>query len=91
MKNSYFELQIKINPQMEDIVSDICFENFPKPFFQLQKQEDNLNDSAGKKFSCRKCSLRGNLFFLQYWKMKRFLSVHPKRKGNFFRQFYNKI
>lgn len=29
MKNSYFELQIKINPQMEDIVSDICFENFP--------------------------------------------------------------
>lgn len=29
MKNSYFELQIKINPQMEDIVSDICFENLP--------------------------------------------------------------
>lgn len=29
MKNSYFELQIKINPQMEDVVSDICFENFP--------------------------------------------------------------
>ena len=29
MKNSYFELQIKINPLMEDIVSDICFENFP--------------------------------------------------------------
>lgn len=29
MKNLYFELQIKINPQMEDIVSDICFENLP--------------------------------------------------------------
>ena len=29
MKNTYFELQIKINPQMEDIVSDICFENLP--------------------------------------------------------------
>lgn len=29
MENSYFELQIKINPEMEDIVSDICFENLP--------------------------------------------------------------
>lgn len=27
--NSYYELQIKINPDIEDIVSDICFENLP--------------------------------------------------------------
>ena len=27
--SSYYELQIKINPEMEDIISDICFENFP--------------------------------------------------------------
>lgn len=26
---SYYELQIKINPDIEDIVSDICFENLP--------------------------------------------------------------
>ena len=26
--NNYFELKISINPQMEDIVSDICFTNF---------------------------------------------------------------
>ena len=26
---SYYELQIKINPEIEDIVSDICFENLP--------------------------------------------------------------
>ncbi len=29
MADSYFELQIKINPAMEDIVSGICFENLP--------------------------------------------------------------
>lgn len=27
--NNYFELQIRINPQIEDIVSDFCFENLP--------------------------------------------------------------
>ena len=27
--SSYYELQIKINPQMEDIISNICFENLP--------------------------------------------------------------
>lgn len=27
--NSYYELQIKINPDMEDIISDICFEYLP--------------------------------------------------------------
>lgn len=27
--SSYYELQIKINPEMEDIVSDICFEHLP--------------------------------------------------------------
>lgn len=27
--SSYYELQIKINPDMEDIISDICFENLP--------------------------------------------------------------
>ncbi len=27
--NSYYELQIKINPDMEDIISAICFENLP--------------------------------------------------------------
>ena len=27
--NSYYELQIKINPAIEDVVSDICFENLP--------------------------------------------------------------
>ncbi len=27
--NSYYELQIKINPAMEDIISDICFEYLP--------------------------------------------------------------
>lgn len=27
--NDYFELRIKINPAMEDIVSEICFEEFP--------------------------------------------------------------
>lgn len=27
--SSYYELQIKINPDIEDIVSDICFENLP--------------------------------------------------------------
>ena len=27
--SSYYELQIKINPEMEDIISDICFENLP--------------------------------------------------------------
>lgn len=27
--NSYYELQIKINPEIEDIVSDICFEYLP--------------------------------------------------------------
>ncbi len=27
--SSYFELQIKINPEIEEIVSNICFENFP--------------------------------------------------------------
>lgn len=26
--NSYYELRIKINPEIEDIVSDICFSNF---------------------------------------------------------------
>lgn len=29
MKSNYYELQIKINPAIEDIVSDICFENLP--------------------------------------------------------------
>lgn len=29
MKNSYLELQIKINPEIEDIISDFCFENLP--------------------------------------------------------------
>lgn len=27
--NDYYELQIKINPEIEDIVSDFCFENLP--------------------------------------------------------------
>lgn len=27
--DNYFELQIKINPKIEDIVSDFCFENLP--------------------------------------------------------------
>ena len=27
--SSYFELQIKINPDIEDILSNICFENLP--------------------------------------------------------------
>ena len=26
--NNYFELKISINPEIEDIVSDICFSNF---------------------------------------------------------------
>ena len=26
--NNYFELRISINPEIEDIVSDICFSNF---------------------------------------------------------------
>ena len=26
--SNYYELQIKINPEIEDIVSDICFSNF---------------------------------------------------------------
>ena len=26
--NNYFELKISINPDIEDIVSDICFSNF---------------------------------------------------------------
>ncbi len=26
---NYYELQIKINPEMEDIISDFCFENLP--------------------------------------------------------------
>ena len=29
MADSYVELQIKINPDMEDILSEICFENLP--------------------------------------------------------------
>ena len=27
--NDYYELQIKINPEIEDIISDFCFENLP--------------------------------------------------------------
>ena len=29
MKNKYYELQLKINPDIEDIISEICFEVFP--------------------------------------------------------------
>ena len=29
MNGKYYELQLKINPEIEDIVSDICFENLP--------------------------------------------------------------
>ena len=29
MQDKYYELQLKINPDIEDIVSDICFEVFP--------------------------------------------------------------
>ena len=29
MNNKYYELQLKINPELEDIISDICFEVFP--------------------------------------------------------------
>lgn len=29
MSESYIELQIKINPEIEDIISEICFENLP--------------------------------------------------------------
>lgn len=29
MADNYYELQIKINPAMEDIISNICFENLP--------------------------------------------------------------
>ena len=29
MADRYYELQIKINPDMEDIISEICFENLP--------------------------------------------------------------
>jgi len=29
MSNNYYELQIKINPDMEDIISELCFENLP--------------------------------------------------------------
>ena len=29
MADKYYELQIKINPDMEDIISEICFENLP--------------------------------------------------------------
>lgn len=29
MADTYYELQLKINPEMEDIISDICFENLP--------------------------------------------------------------
>ena len=29
MAENYLELQIKINPEMADIVSEICFENLP--------------------------------------------------------------
>lgn len=29
MAGKYYELQIKINPDMEDIISEICFENLP--------------------------------------------------------------
>ena len=28
-RTDYYELQIKINPDMEDIISDFCFENLP--------------------------------------------------------------
>lgn len=27
--DNYYELQIKINPELEDIVSELCFENLP--------------------------------------------------------------
>ena len=29
MQKKYYELQLKINPEMEDIISEICFEVFP--------------------------------------------------------------
>ncbi len=29
MADKYYELQIKVNPDMEDIISEICFENLP--------------------------------------------------------------
>lgn len=35
----YYELQIKINPDIEDIVSDICFENLPCEGVVLAEEE----------------------------------------------------
>ena len=29
MQNKYYELQLKINPDMEDIISEVCFDCFP--------------------------------------------------------------
>ena len=29
MQNKYYELQLKINPELEDIISELCFEIFP--------------------------------------------------------------
>ena len=29
MQDNYYELQIKINPEIEDLMSDFFFENFP--------------------------------------------------------------
>lgn len=37
--SSYYELQIKINPDIEDIVSDICFENLPCEGVVLAEEE----------------------------------------------------
>ena len=37
--SSYYELQIKINPDIEDIVSDICFENLPCQGVVLAEEE----------------------------------------------------
>ena len=37
--SSYYELQIKINPDIEDIVSDICFENLPYEGVVLAEEE----------------------------------------------------
>ena len=37
--SSYYELQIKINPDIEEIVSDICFENLPCEGVVLAEEE----------------------------------------------------
>ena len=71
MADTYYELQLKINPEMEDIISDICFENLPCEGVVLAEETykdlEMISTTVGtlRVFLTQNASLRGGAEAIQ--------------------------